>query len=519
MKRRNFIKTAGLAATVPMVLNGMKISAAPMSPLFSGVDPYSDKVLVIVRLSGGSDGLNVVLPLDQYSNLSKLRANILIPETKALKLTTETGLHPAMTGFQELYKDGKLSVVHSVGYPNQNRSHFRSTDIWQSASDANEYLNTGWVGRYLQDDHPSYPEGYPNGEYPDPFAITLGSTVSETCQGKVGNFSLTLTDPFNFGKLTEGKETLFPDTPYGQELSFLRTSISQTNQYADVITAASKKGKTLATYPTSNLASQLKNVALLLSGGIKTRVFIANLGGFDTHANQVDASDTTRGTQRELLLILSEAIKAFQEDIRQLGLEERVLGLTFSEFGRQIKSNFSLGTDHGTAAPLFVFGSCVNKQIVGKNPEIPATVPDQTGVPMQIDFRDVYGSILQDWFGVSEAEIKDYLFANYTRLPIVKNCALATDTEDLTFEATSVKAFPNPFQDKARISFRLNASAMTRISVFDNLGSELSVLLSQPLPAGDHQVDFVGGYLPVGIYFCRIQVGREVQTLRLLKVK
>lgn len=518
MKRRNFIKTAGVAATVPMVLNGMKISAAPMSPLFSSVDPYSDKVLVIVRLSGGYDGLNVVLPLDQYSNLSKLRTNILIPDTKAIKISTETGLHPAMTGFQQLFQDGKLSVVHSVGYPNQNRSHFRSTDIWQSASSANEYVNTGWVGRYLQDDHPTYPEGYPNGEFPDPFAITLGSTVSETCQGTVGNFSLTLTDPFNFGKLTEGKETLFPETPYGQELSFLRTSISQTNQYADVIGAASKKGKNLATYPTSNLASQLKNVALLLSGGIKTRVFVANLGGFDTHANQVDASDTTRGTQRELLLILSEAIKAFQEDLRLMKIEERVLGLTFSEFGRQIKSNFSMGTDHGTAAPLFVFGSCVGKQIVGKNPEIPATVPDQTGVPMQIDFRDVYGSILQDWFGVSEAEIKDYLFANYTRLPIVKNCAVATDTEDLSFEATSVKAYPNPFREMSRISFRLNGSAWTRISVFDNIGSELKVLMNQQLGAGDHQVDFQGEQWPAGIYFCRIQVGREVQTLRMVKI-
>ncbi|WP_421799389.1 DUF1501 domain-containing protein [Haliscomenobacter sp.] len=518
MKRRNFIKTAGVAATVPMVLNGMKISAAPMSPLFSSVDPYSDKVLVIVRLSGGYDGLNVVLPLDQYSNLSKLRTNILIPDTKAIKISTETGLHPAMTGFQQLFQDGKLSVVHSVGYPNQNRSHFRSTDIWQSASSANEYVNTGWVGRYLQDDHPTYPEGYPNGEFPDPFAITLGSTVSETCQGTVGNFSLTLTDPFNFGKLTEGKETLFPETPYGQELSFLRTSISQTNQYADVIGAASKKGKNLATYPTSNLASQLKNVALLLSGGIKTRVFVANLGGFDTHANQVDASDTTRGTQRELLLILSEAIKAFQEDLRLMKIEERVLGLTFSEFGRQIKSNFSMGTDHGTAAPLFVFGSCVGKQIVGKNPEIPATVPDQTGVPMQIDFRDVYGSILQDWFGVSEAEIKDYLFANYTRLPIVKNCAVATDTEDLSFEATSVKAYPNPFREMSRISFRLNGSAWTRISVFDNIGSELKVLMNQQLGAGDHQLDFQGEQWPAGIYFCRIQVGREVQTLRMVKI-
>lgn len=518
MKRRNFIRTAGAAATIPMVLNGMKLSASPMSALFSSIDPYSDKVLVIIRLSGGYDGLNVVLALDQYSNLSKLRTNILIPEAKALKISTTTGLHPAMTGFNQLYQDGKLSVIHSVGYPNQNRSHFRSTDIWQSGSGANENINTGWVGRYFEEKHPKYPEGYPNGQFPDPFALTLGSTVSETCQGTVGNFSLTLTDPYNFGKLTEGKETLFPESPYGKELSFLRTSISQTNQYSDVITAASKKGKNLATYPTSNLASQLKNVALLMSGGLKTRVYVANLGGFDTHANQVDGSDTTKGTHRELLFILSEAIRAFQEDLRKLGLEERVVGMTFSEFGRQIKSNFSLGTDHGTAAPLFVFGSCVNKQIVGKNPEIPATVPDQTGVPMQTDFRDVYGSILQDWFGVSVTDIKDYLFANYTYQPIIKNCAVTTDTDDLLVEETSVQVYPNPFHEVSRIAFRLNASAFTRVSVFDNIGSELQVLVSQQLGAGEHQLEFYGRDLPAGIYFCRIQVGREVQSLRMIKI-
>ncbi len=519
MKRRHFIKAAGLATSVPLILNGMKLSASPISPLFESMDPYSDKVLVLVRLNGGNDGLNVVLPLAQYSNLSKLRPNILIPENKALKLNTETGLHPAMTGFQQLFQGGKLGIVHSVGYPNQNRSHFRSTDIWQSGSGSNEYLDTGWVGRYFEKDHPAYPTGYPNANVPHPFAITLGSTVSETCQGTVGNFSLALTDPFNFGKLLEGKEKLFPDSRYGKELSFLRTSITQTNQYSEVITTASKKGKNQVTYPTSNLASQLKNVALLLSGGIKTRVFVANISGFDTHANQVSTNDTTLGTHRELLFLVSEAIKAFQQDLMAMGLQERVIGMTFSEFGRQIKSNFSSGTDHGTAAPLFIFGSCVDKQIVGKNPEIPATVPDQTGVPMQIDFRDVYGSVLQDWFGVTTADIKKYLFANYTRLPIIKNCAaLTTDTEDLAFEPTSVKAYPNPFREVSRISFSLNASSWTRVSIFDNIGSELKVLISQQLGAGEHQFDFSADQFPAGVYFCRIQVGTEVQTLRLIKI-
>ncbi len=494
------------------------MGAVEMSPLFTGMDPDTDKVMVIIQLNGGYDGLNVVLPLDQYSNLSKARANILIPEDKALKLgNNPTALHPIMTGMQKLFKDGKMSVVHSVGYPNQNRSHFRSTDIWESASSANEYLRTGWIGRYFEKNYPTFPDGYPSAAQPHPFALTMSSTVSETCQGTIGNFSLTLNDPFAFGKLTEGKEKEAPNSPYGQELSFLRTSISQTNAYSTIITDAAKKGKNLVTYPTSSLATQLKNIALMISGGLKTKVYVARLGGFDTHANQVSTTDTTKGVQAELLKLLSEAISAFQEDLRLMKVEERVIGMTFSEFGRQIKSNAAAGTDHGTAAPLFIFGSCVNKQIIGKNPEIPETVASQAGVPMQIDFRDVYGSLLMGWFGVSETTVKSYLYNNFTLLPLVKNCALSTDANDITIEDISVKAYPNPFRDQARIEFELNVGAYTRVSIFDMLGSELSVLSNQQLPSGKHQFDFNGSHLPAGTYICRVQAGSEVMTLRVIK--
>jgi uncharacterized protein (DUF1501 family) len=171
MKRRSFL-AAGATITLPVFLNGMRIGAHPKSSLFSGMAPGNDKVLVLIQMAGGNDGLGMVLPLDQYSNLSKVRSNILIPETKALKLTDNLGIHPAMTGMQKLYTDGKLTVVHSAGYPNQNRSHFRSTDIWSSGSGANEYLNTGWMGRYFQTNYPEYPDTYPNNNYPDPFAIS-----------------------------------------------------------------------------------------------------------------------------------------------------------------------------------------------------------------------------------------------------------------------------------------------------------------------------------------------------------
>ena len=480
--------------------------------------PGSDKILVLVQLLGGNDGLQAVIPLDKYDNLVKARPNIILPQNKVLKVKDELGLHPGMTGLRSLYDDGRLGIVHSVGYPNQNRSHFRSTDIWSSGSPANVFWNTGWLGRYFETQAPGFPEGYPNAQNPDPFAITLSSTVSETCQGTISNYSLTLSDPFALVQLAEGSGGQTPDTPYGHELAFLRTAILQTNDYADSITAAAKKGKNLATYPANNaLATQLKNIALLISGGLKTNVYIARLGGFDTHANQVDVLDTTRGVHANLLTGLSDAIAAFQNDLKLMKQEERVIGLTFSEFGRQIKSNNSAGTDHGTAAPLFVFGSCVKTPVLGKNPDIPDQLQPQEGVAMQFDFRDIYGSILMDWFGVAESAVKTLLHPNFVRLPIVKPCELATPTDDIVSGAIEAYNYPNPFFDQTTIAFD-SPGGLLRISLYDALGSELMVLANEPFPAGPQEFTFNGHQLAAGNYYIRIQSSKARQTtLRMVK--
>jgi hypothetical protein len=307
-------------------------------------------------------------------------------------------------------------------------------------------------------------------------------------------------------------------TLYGKELDYLRTSISQSNSYSKVITAAANKAKNLATYPQTTIAGQLKNVALLIAGGLKTNVYVVRIGGFDTHANQVDITDTTIGQQATVLKQISEAVAAFQEDLRLQKLEERVIGMTFSEFGRQIASNNSRGTDHGTAAPLFLFGSCVNQKIVGKNPTIADKIQPQEGVAMQTDFRDIYGSILVDWFGVTPEKVKTLLYNNFTKLPILKNCALATDVNEAIVEATGLNIYPNPFRDTATLQFRTAESAYIRISLFDTLGSELQVITSQNMPAGDHQFQLDGSNLDAGYYFCRIQSGNGVQTLRIIKL-
>ncbi len=504
--------------TIPVLLNGMKLSAMPKSSMFGSMNE-TDRVLVLIRLNGGNDGINMVIPIDQYDGIAAVRNNIMIPENNVLPLSNTIGLHPAMTGTHNLFNDGRLAVMQAVGYPNQNRSHFRSTDIWTSGSPANEYWTTGWMGRYFQGLHPDYPEGYPNEEYMDPFAITMGRTVSETCQGTATNFSLTLNDPFNITPLTEGEPGLLPDTPYGEELSFLRVAIAQSNAYGDTITDAANLGTNMVDYPEDNeLAQQLKNAALLIGGGLQTKVYIVSLGGFDTHANQVDLNDTTVGGHAVLLQTLSDAMAAFQADLVAQGLDERVMSMTFSEFGRRIKSNESFGTDHGTAAPLFLFGSCVNPTIFGDNPEIPADIGNSEGVPMQHDFRDIYGSVLMDWFGVSETDVHDLLYQDFNYLPVIQGCEVNSVGPDLTSELElAINCYPNPCRNNLTVEFN-TLDEWARLSIFDSIGSEVKTVFNKRLQPGVHKINIDMHDLSAGGYYCRLQLGSKQKTKRIIKL-
>lgn len=518
MKRRNFIKTTGAAISIPMLLNGMRLSAMTQSPLFKLINPDSDRVLVLIQLNGGNDGLQMVIPVDQYDNLANARGNILLPQNSVLSLTDAVGLHPAMTGVRGLYDNAKLGIVQAVGYPNQNRSHFRSTDIWTSGSPAEEVWTTGWIGRYYDTLYPGFPEGYPNTDYPDPFAITMGTIVSETCQGVAANYSLTLNDPFTLAPLTEGAASELPNTPYGEELAFLRTSISQANAYGDVITEAANNATNLATYPDNNrLAAQLRNVALLIAGGLGTKIYVVSLGGFDTHANQVVNGDTSTGTHADLLQQLSDAMAAFQEDLHLLGLDQRVISMTFSEFGRRIRSNDSFGTDHGTAAPLMLFGNCVNPQILGDNPEIAATVDIDEGVSMQYDFRDIYGSLLMDWFDVAEEEVRNLLYEGFQHLPVLLDCNASTSTSSLLQDDIQLNVFPNPMRDWATIHFTCE-NEWVKLSVFDAMGNEVRKVMNQKLQPGEHQLRFDSNGLPAGSYYIRLQLSGRQKTKRLVKI-
>ncbi|MEM1220447.1 MAG: DUF1501 domain-containing protein, partial [Bacteroidota bacterium] len=268
----------------------------------------------------------------------------------------------------------------------------------------------------------------------------------------------------------------------------------------------------LVDYPGDNrLAQQLKNIALLISGGLKTKIYVANLGGFDTHANQVEEGDPSSGIHSELLRYLSDAMEAFQNDLEALGLGERVVTMTFSEFGRRILSNSSFGTDHGTAAPLMVMGSCVNPGILGDSPEIPEVAGTQDGVVMQYDFRNVYGSILMDWFEIEEQVVQQLLFDDFDYIPILDVCDQVNQiTEVIPNAVLDLQLSPNPFRDFVDIQFSSERERV-RVTVFNALGHELEVLMDKNLAAGEHRLRYDGRSLSPGVYYIRIQLalGRQ----------
>ena len=424
MNRRNFLRATG-AVGIPTLLS-QGLGASPLSLLASLIDPDSDKILVLIRLSGGNDGLNTLVGIDQLDNLTQVRPSVALGSSDVLDLNGVTGLHPGLTGLKDLFDNGKMGAVQAVGYPNQNRSHFRSTDIWSTASNANQVISSGWLGRYLNEDNPDYPVGYPNADNPDPLAITMGRVVSETCQGFVNNFSLTVEDPFNYTRITPGGDTELPpeNVRFTQTITFVRNLIRQSNSYGDVVQAAANDGNTLATgYTDGSLSDQLRDIAQMISGGLQTKIYVATLTGFDTHSRQVNTGNNTTGRHADLMTELGDSVKAFVDDLDLLGVGHRVLGMTFSEFGRRIRQNASDGTDHGDASPLFVFGDCVAGGVFGSNPVIDPDVDQNTGVPYQNDFRDVYGSVLVDWFDVAEADVRNLLYGGFEYLPIFNGCA------------------------------------------------------------------------------------------------
>jgi uncharacterized protein (DUF1501 family) len=428
--RRQFIQAgltlASAAATIPWFLNssafGLPLAGAGLSSI-PGVP--EDHVLVVIQLSGGNDGLNTVVPygVDGYY---KARPAIGVQAKDVLKLDEARGLglHPQMGGIKGLFDDGLCTVVQGVGYPNPNRSHFKSMDIWHTADTT--ATGDGWLGRYFDSECCGFGKGESGRAEPVAGAvpgggkgtvsvaslpaINIGRSAPLAMQGqRVKPVSFETEELFRWIGQDVHKALVDPyqkiqDRPVAEGLdpssnaAFLMRTALDAQVSSDLIRKAVRQ-RPLVQYPGSDLARQLAMVGSMIRAGLPTRVYYVQLGGFDTHAGQGGA----QGRHGQLLNQFASAVKAFYADLKAQGNDGRVLTMSFSEFGRRVGQNASQGTDHGTAAPMFLFGPMVKPGVVGEHPSLSEL--DEGDLKYKIDFRSVYAGVLEGWLKADSAKI------------------------------------------------------------------------------------------------------------------
>jgi uncharacterized protein (DUF1501 family) len=362
-----------------------------------------ERVLVILQLEGGNDGLNTVIPYadDEYY---KARPGIGIARETVLKLDENLGLHPQLGGFKELFDDGMMAIVQGVGYPQQDRSHFRSMDIWQSASLDAAAPDRGWLGRALDiaADRTTYDSpALAIGLQRLPLALTAAE-VNVPLIADIDGFQLRSGDDDGDGtRRSLMRQLAEPSDQDRGELQFLQRVATTAYHSAERFRELTREYRPTATYPASQLASQLKLITQMIVGELGTRIFFVSLGGFDTHSQQ-------SGAHQALLAELAAAVRAFYADLKGHGLEERVVLATYSEFGRRVKENGSLGTDHGAASQMFIV-STGKGGLYGAHPSL--TDLDEGDLKFHTDFRSVYATLLEKWLGFASKPVLGAEFA------------------------------------------------------------------------------------------------------------
>jgi uncharacterized protein (DUF1501 family) len=497
--RRSFIQALGLVGGGSMLMGKQSVSAAQATPLTVALsESQNDNILVIIRLNGGNDGLNTIVPVYDYATYANLRPNIRHLEPNLMPLNDDFSLPNYMNDLESLWGDGQMKVVHGVGYPDQNLSHFRSSDIWASAAHQYEE-HTGWWGRYFEDLYPDYLTNPPAA----PPAIQVGNIGNLIFDGFDNNYAFTFA---NIEQLeTVGANGAIhdvinvPNCIYGDKLTFLRAAANTTFTYSGVIHDAYMASSNNANYGNGSLAAQLSAVARLIKGGLGTKVYMVSLGSFDTHANQ-------RYQHQSLLQDLSSSIKAFYEDLASGGWDQKVLSMTISEFGRRPYENGSSGTDHGAASPLMLFGPALNGSgFVGEHPDL-LTWDDYDNLIPSSDFRDVYASVLANWFCLDQEVIDSILLNhNYQNLDLGLDCqTLSIGNSEPFLRFTHRPVYQN---NQTLIEIETQQTAHGRITLYDIMGRELVTLADRMFFPGRHSIDVrqsAGIRLSYGQYIYRI---------------
>jgi uncharacterized protein (DUF1501 family) len=507
LTRSEFLRRmALLSGGVGLGIAGMPGQAYAQMPAGLSASVPAGNALVIIQLAGGNDGLNTVIPAENDTYFAK-RPDIAIKKVDALTLKNGMYLHPSMTGIKSLYDQGNVAVVQSVGYANPNRSHFRATDIWNTGSDANVVWEEGWAARYLAEKYPSYPIAMPA----HPMAIQLGSVESLLFQSDIGRFGTVFEDPALFYQLVSGTladDEIPPATLAGDELAFLKQISSASIQYSTVIRDGALKGVNTVSYPATNLAKQLGIVAKLISGGLETPVYLCTIGGFDTHANQL--------TQHaNLWKQISDAVAAFQKDLKTQNKADKVTLMTFSEFGRRVNQNGTTGTDHGTAAPLFVIGNTVRGGLIGDNPNL-VNLDTNGDLKPNFDYRQVYSTILSDHLGLSTTATDGIFKKSFERLPIYLNSPLIAEAG---VKVTLLDPAPNPASGQVRIQFAAFEAMRVELALFDMQGQKVGSIFAGEVLSGTYTYPVDLTQFPAGTYLVSLATSTGARiTKRLIIV-
>ena len=394
MDRRHFLKNTALASGALMVPAFLK----PFEVLAKS-DLTGYKNLVIIQLSGGNDGLNTIVPYGNDIYYQK-RSTIAINKNDIVKLNDMQGLNPSLSALKEIYDQGWMSIINSVGYPNPDRSHFRSMDIWQTGSESNQFLTTGWIGRYLDSNCQTCSKPYAAIEVDDTLSLAMkGAKMKGIAVQDPGKLYQTTREPF-FKDLVHDHSG---DNLSEDNLGYLYKTMIETYSSAEYIQNTSKTYTVKSEYPATQLGNQLKTVSKFINSGLQTRIYYVSLSGFDTHVRQQDQ-------QARQLKIYGDAVSAFIKDLKQSGKLDDTLVMTFSEFGRRVEQNASNGTDHGTANNILIYGGRLKKSgFYNEAPDLSQL--DNGDLKYQIDFREVYATLLDKWLNVNNGQILTKSFA------------------------------------------------------------------------------------------------------------
>jgi len=515
MKRRDFIKSTFALSAIGSCLPTYLIGSNKRFN-FRNSNISSDKIVIFVKMNGGNDGFNTLIPHQNYSYYD-LRPTIAISAEELHLLTDTLGLHPALNNWKELFDAQKMAIIQGVGYSNGNLSHFRSSDIWDTGSNEDIELTTGWLGRLLETEYPDFPNNAPE----HPLAIQYNSANLLEFKTADSNTGLYIYDPEIMESIITGNyidniNQNIPDTYGGDELAFIKELDYMAFNYCQILSdSAQNAPNTIFSYPTTNIGDQFKITSKLITGGLSTPFYRLYQNGYDTHIDQLSRHE-------QLLSELSSALNVFINEMETLGLLDRILIITTSEFGRRVYENGSGGTDHGTSAPLFIFGSKINSGIYGVDPDFNQL--DENDNPLvQFDYRQIYTSIITDWFGLNQSVANQIFSENFNRISFVNtNMSSGNYIKPRRIEIQA--PYPNPFNNSITLDYKLFKDSNVEIVIFDIKGNLVKNLFSGEQISGFKSIKWnainnKGKKVPAGEYLAQIKIGDYKQTKKMIFVK